>query len=103
MSILAIYTTCADIEEARRIAAALVTERIVACANIMNAHEAHYIWLGQTEQSSEVAILCKTAIGQFESVRTRIRQLHSYTTPAIVGWELQSDPEYEDWVRKAIG
>lgn len=69
MSILAIYVTCADLEEAQRISAALVSERLVACANIMSVHEAHYIWLGQNEQTSEVAILCKTASGCFETVR----------------------------------
>ncbi len=55
--LILIYMTCADEAEARKIAAALLDERLIACANIMAPHTALYSWKGKREESREVAVI----------------------------------------------
>lgn len=79
-----VYVTAANREEARKIALAVVSERLAACANILGSIESVYFWQGTLEQGSEVALLLKTQQAVIESLILRIRQLHSYECPAIL-------------------
>jgi periplasmic divalent cation tolerance protein len=44
-------------------------------------------------------MIVKTRAALAEAVREAVRQLHSYTTPAILVLPIESvDPDYEDWL-----
>ena len=79
-----IYVTVANSEEADKIAIAVVSERLAACANILGAIKSVYHWNGKLEQATEVALLLKTRQSVVDPLISRIRQLHSYECPAIV-------------------
>jgi periplasmic divalent cation tolerance protein len=95
---LAVYITCADLDEARRIGRALVEERLAACVNI-RMHETIYRWQGAIEQGSEAGLLAKTTAEAYPALEARVRALHSYTLPCIVAWPFTAGlPAYLDWV-----
>ena len=95
---LAVYITCADLEEARRIGRALVEERLAACVNIQ-AHETIYRWEGKTEQGPEAGLLAKTTTESYPALEARVRVLHSCTLPCIVAWPFAAGlPAYLDWL-----
>ena len=97
-TVLAVYVTCSDLDEARRIGRALVEERLAACVNI-RAHETIYRWQGAIEQGPEVGLLAKTTADAYPALEARARALHSYTLPCIVAWPLAAGlPAYLDWV-----
>lgn len=79
------YVTCADAGEARRIAATLLEENLIACANVLPVHTAVYRWQGTVREEPETAMLLKTRAVLLDRVARRIAELHSYEVPCVVG------------------
>lgn len=80
-------------EEAREVAATLLEERLVACANILPAITSLFLWEGKIEGAQEAGALFKTDARLLEQATRRLAQLHSYDTPAIIGWRADAAPE----------
>ena len=54
-----VYVTASSAEEARRLANALVQQKLVACVNILPGVESIYEWQGKLESSQEVMLVIK--------------------------------------------
>ncbi len=76
-----------DEAEARRVANVLLDEGLIACANIVPGLISLYVWLGERGEAREVGLLAKTHPALGPAVVARLEQLHSYQSPAIIGWE----------------
>ena len=97
---ISVYIVAVDFAEAERIAEALVQDRLAACVNILGAVKSVYRWQGAVEKAQEVALVAKTCAGLFDALSTRVRELHSYDTPAIVAWPIVAgDAAYLNWIR----
>ncbi|MDZ4662287.1 MAG: divalent-cation tolerance protein CutA [Pseudomonadota bacterium] len=79
-----IYTTVKNKKEALRISRVLVSEKLVACANIFSGMESVYRWKGKIETSREVGVIFKTRSTNYTRVEKRIIGLHSYECPCVV-------------------
>jgi periplasmic divalent cation tolerance protein len=87
-------------DEARRIAAALVGEKLVACVNCWPITSV-FRWEGAIEESAEVAMICKTRTDLVPAVIKRVKELHSYEVPCITSWKIDTGwIGYLDWVGK---
>jgi periplasmic divalent cation tolerance protein len=84
MNFFVVYMTASDRDEARRIADALVSERLAACVNILGEMESHYWWEGSVKKDGEVALLAKTTEERVSELTTRVASMHSYDCPCIV-------------------
>ena len=94
-----VYTTYPSIVEAERIARELVQRRLCACVNILPGMVSLYWWEGAIERGEEVVMIIKTRAALAEAVREAVRQLHSYSTPAILVLPIESvDPNYNAWL-----
>lgn len=82
MKHIAVITTVGNIDEARRMARALVERRLAACAQISEI-ESFYTWKGSIENDKELRVLFKTTRDKYEAVERAIKELHSYELPAI--------------------
>ncbi|MCL1985696.1 MAG: divalent-cation tolerance protein CutA [Betaproteobacteria bacterium] len=97
-----VYVTAADADEARRIARALVEERLAACANILGRVESVYRWAGEVQSAEETAFLAKTTEDRFEALAARVRELHSYELPCVVAVPLvRGEAGFLDWIRES--
>jgi periplasmic divalent cation tolerance protein len=97
--IVSVYAVFADADEARRIARALVGERLAACVNVLGPVQSVYRWQGAIEEAEEVAAIFKARADKAEALTARIADLHSYDVPAVVVWPIESAwPAYADWV-----
>lgn len=97
---LLIHTNCPDPETARTIAEALIAERLVACANFGAGIDSLYYWQGEVARETEVPLLVKTRPELWDRVAARIRELHPYNLPAILGTlPDRIDPGYAQWIR----
>jgi periplasmic divalent cation tolerance protein len=77
-----VYSTCEDMENARRIAESLIKERLAACVNIIPSVYSIYWWKGKIEEGEEVPILVKTS--KVNETIERIKELHTYELPDII-------------------
>jgi periplasmic divalent cation tolerance protein len=94
-----VYTTHPSVVEAERIGRELVEKRLCACVNILPGMVSLYWWQGAIERGEEAVMIVKTRAALAEPVRAAVRQLHSYTTPAILVLPIESvDPDYEEWL-----
>jgi periplasmic divalent cation tolerance protein len=94
-----VYTTHPSVVEAERIGRELVERRLCACVNILPGMVSLYWWQGAVERGEEAVMIIKTRAALAEPVRAAVRQLHSYTTPAILVLPTESvDPNYREWL-----
>ncbi|HZQ14785.1 MAG TPA: divalent-cation tolerance protein CutA [Pseudolabrys sp.] len=94
-----VYTTWPSIVEAERAGREIVEKRLAACVNIVPGMISHYWWQGKIERAEETVMLVKTRASLAEAVRKTVKELHSYTTPAIMVLPLESvDADYYRWI-----
>jgi periplasmic divalent cation tolerance protein len=97
--IVSVYAVFAGEQEACRIAATVVEERLAACANVLGACHSIYRWQGKVEAAAEAAVLFKARADKAEALIARIAALHSYEVPAAVAWPIVAAlPAYARWV-----
>ena len=96
-----VYTTYPSLVEAEQAGRALVERRLCACVNILPGMMSHYWWEGKVDRGEEVVMLIKTRASLAETVGGAVKEMHSYTTPAILTLPLESvDPAYHAWIVK---
>lgn len=93
-----VTSTFANREDARRVADALLAEKLAACVQLMDI-ESHYAWKGEARTEPEVMLLTKTRAGLFAEAIARIKALHPYETPEIVAQHFSAGFQpYLDWI-----
>jgi periplasmic divalent cation tolerance protein len=94
-----VYTTYPSLVEAETAGRALVERELCACVNILPGMVSIYRWQGSIERGDEVVMIIKTRASLAEAVRAAVRQMHSYTTPAILVLPIEAvDPDYHAWI-----
>jgi periplasmic divalent cation tolerance protein len=94
-----VYTTHPSVVEAERIGRELLERRLCACVNVLPGMVSLYWWQGAVERGEEAVMIIKTRAALAEPVRAAVRQLHSYTTPAILVLPIESvDADYRQWL-----
>jgi len=94
-----VYTTYPSVVEAERTGRLLIERKLCACVNILPGMVSLYRWQGTVERGDEAVMIIKTRASLAEAVGEAIKELHSYTTPAILVIPLESvDPDYHAWI-----
>jgi periplasmic divalent cation tolerance protein len=94
-----VYTTYPSVVEAETAGKALVERRLAACVNILPGMISHYAWQGAVERAEEAVMIIKTRASLAEPVRAAVKEMHSYSTPAILVLPIESvDSSYLEWL-----
>ncbi|MFP6727869.1 MAG: divalent-cation tolerance protein CutA [Alphaproteobacteria bacterium] len=94
-----LYLTCANKDEAKTIARTLIDERLIACANILGKMTSVYRWEGTVVEDEEIAVLLKTRRDMATRATERVKELHSYDLPCVVGLPIQGgNPDFIGWL-----
>ena len=94
-----VQTTTASEEDARRIARALVEERLAACVQIVGPITSTYWWQGRIESSQEWLCCIKTSQALYASVESTVLNLHPYDEPEILATPVVAGSDgYVKWL-----
>jgi len=94
-----VYTTHPSTVEAERIGRALVERRLCACVNILPGMISHYWWQGKIERAEEAVMIVKTRASLATRVSDAVKEMHPYSTPAILVLPIESvDAAYLAWL-----
>ncbi len=100
---LLVYITTKNKAQATEIGQKLVQERIVACVNIIDGMQSIYWWEGKICEDNETILIAKTSDTLFNTLLTRVKELHSYTVPCIVAIPIEKgNPDYINWLKDEI-
>ena len=102
---LVVLTTCATREDADRLAAGLVEERLGACVQVLDI-TSHYRWEGAVARDPEVLMLVKTSTERYGALEAWLVAQHPYDLPEIVALPVAGGlAGYLSWVAEetAIG
>ena len=96
---LLVLNTCPDSETAGRIAADLVAGKLAACVQVLPGLQSYFHWKGKVDCEDEYLLLIKTSSASYPVLEQRIRELHPYELPEIIGVPVSKGlPEYLSWV-----
>ncbi len=95
--------TAPDLKTARRLAKACLTERLVACVNLVPGLESHYWWKGELEKSGEVLLILKTTARRVKALEKLIIAQHPYDTPEFIVLPVAGgNARYCRWWRESV-
>jgi len=98
-----VFVTCETREQAERIAAAVVEDRLAACVNVLPGVRSCYWWEGKVNWSDECLCLMKTTRGRFDQLQDRVKAMHSYAVPEIASVTFEDMfNRYADWIDECI-
>jgi periplasmic divalent cation tolerance protein len=98
MTPIAVLTTTAGVEEARKLARAVIERRLAACAQLSEI-ESFYHWQGAVQNERECRVLFKTTAEQYDAIERAIKELHSYELPAIHAFPISRiHAPYAAWI-----
>ena len=93
-----IYSTFPDEQTAREIAANLLDQQLIACANMLSSMRAIYRWEGKVAEDAEIAVIFKTSMAAAGEVEAAIEKLHPYDVPAIIRIDASANTPFAQWV-----
>ncbi|MHA1269745.1 MAG: divalent-cation tolerance protein CutA [Candidatus Helarchaeota archaeon] len=95
--------TTSNEDEAEKISEYLVTNNLIACANIIPKIKSIYKWKGKVEKDSESLIIFKTKKDLRNDILKHIKKIHTYETPECVFIPISDGlKEYLDWIDESL-
>jgi len=96
-----VLVTCGSEEEALKIAHSLVEERLAACVNVISPVRSIYRWEGRILDEKEWILFIKTQKERFEDLERKVKFLHSYSVPEIIGLPIvEGSTSYLKWIEE---
>jgi periplasmic divalent cation tolerance protein len=101
---IVVLVTCGSMREANKIARAIVSKKLAACANIFSVPvESVYRWKGKVESAQEVLMVIKSLQKRFAALEQEIRRLHSYEVPEIIALRIERGSSvYLEWIAESV-
>lgn len=101
--VIVALSSCPDEANARRIAEALVSERLATCVNRVTGMTSTYFWDGRLQNEAEVLLIMKTTAARLAELAARLTVLHPYELPELVVLPVAGGNEaYLQWVRTGV-
>ena len=100
-----VLVTCPSLALARKIARAVVEQRLAACVNVVRSPvESFYTWKGKLESAREHLLLIKTTAQRLSSLEREVKRLHPYDLPEFIAIPIsEGSTEYLAWLGETIG
>lgn len=98
-----VMVTTASREEAEKIAWQLLSEKLIACANIIGPLHSLFWWAGKVEKAEEHMLIMKSRLDLFERLSEKVKALHSYEVPEIIALPIiKGSKSYLEWLNNSL-
>jgi periplasmic divalent cation tolerance protein len=98
-SVRVVLCTVPSEEVGVQIAQTLLSERLVACVNILPGVRSLYRYKGKLEDDRELLLLMKTTEDRLTALTRRVPELHPYEVCEVLTLDVAGGhPPYLDWV-----
>ncbi len=99
---IVVFVTAASLKEAKKIADALLGNRLAACVNIINPVNSIFVWKGKIDKAKEALLVIKTTARCFNRLKILVKDIHSYQVPEIIALPITAgDKKYLGWIDKS--
>ena len=96
-------STTGSVEDAERIARALVEQGVAACVNVVPGVVSFYRWKGELERDAETLLVIKTTGERLEALRAALLALHPYELPELIALPVgDGHRPYLDWLAGSV-
>ena len=102
MTIKLVLCTTPDIDVAKKIAHALVQDKLAACVNIIPSIHSVYEWQGKIETDSECQLLIKTNTQKVLQAYEKMSTLHPYDVPEWLELNAEASHAYGHWLQQTL-
>lgn len=99
--VLSLVTTVGGQDDAQKLAAALLEQRLAACVQI-DAMQSHYRWQDALCDEAEWRLTIKSLPERLEALQAFLAEQHPYDLPQVVWHLLDATPAYAAWVRSEL-
>ena len=96
-----IYVIFGSWSEAQDAAKHLLSQKLIACANIWEI-DSLYTWQDKIQENKEFVLLGKTTMYNYQKVETEIKQIHSFEVPCIIKVPAEAEQVFNSWVHKVV-
>jgi periplasmic divalent cation tolerance protein len=97
-----VVTTTDNRENADKIAAAVIEQRLAACVQISSCRSI-YRWHGRIEQGDEFVCTIKSRLELYPELEKAIRREHGYEVPEIISTEITTgSSDYLAWLDQEL-
>ena len=98
---IVVLVTCGSEEDALKIGNALVEAHLAACVNLVAPIRSIYRWEGKIWDEKEWLLIIKTQKHRFEELEKKVKSLHSYSVPEIIGLPIvEGASSYLKWIEE---
>ena len=105
---IVVLSTVASVEEAQRVARALVEKKLAACVNLIPGVRSVYRWKGADVENAivdeeEVLLVIKSSRALIQELTDEIERLHSYEVPEVIALQVVDGAErYLAWMNREL-
>jgi periplasmic divalent cation tolerance protein len=101
--IAVVTTTVGSMDDATRVARAIVDRRLGACVQLDAIAASFYVWDGKLCAESEVRLTIKTVHDRLAQLEDFFAQEHPYDLPQFAVTAMAASPDYGAWVAANAG
>jgi periplasmic divalent cation tolerance protein len=97
-----VLVTAPNMKIARKLAAVALSEKLIACANLVSKVESHYWWKGKIESGTEILMILKTQKSRLKALESLILARHPYENPEFLAVPVsRGSQKYLAWLADA--
>ena len=102
MSFIFVHITVPDSEHAKKIADHLLNKKLVGCVSFFPANSSYW-WKDKIENVNEHILKAVALKEKWDDIVEEVRSVHPYSVPCIIKFEVESNDDYEKWLREVSG
>lgn len=100
---IVIFVTASNNKEARKIAKALIGNKLAACVNILDKIKSFFWWQGKINKADEALLIIKSRKEKLPKIIKTVKSIHSYEVPEIIALPIiDGERNYLRWLDDSL-